>query len=101
MSAAAAADAYVDLMRGVDREPFASREGLRNVQRTFALRNAKISEVEAETVIVNRVMRKLDESGFIDKLSRPTAQSYNAISSRFSAVMNSKPFFLTSSVCSI
>jgi len=68
IDAGAAEDAYVDLIRGVDRKPFASLDGLRNVQRMLALRNPKISEVKAETVIDNRIMRKLDDSGFIDKL---------------------------------
>ncbi len=63
----AAEDAYLDLVRGVDRKPFASLEGLRNVQRMLKMRNPKIGEVKAEDVIDNRIMRKLDESGFIER----------------------------------
>jgi NitT/TauT family transport system substrate-binding protein len=63
----AAEDAYVDLIRGVDRKPFASLEGLRNVQRMLKMRNPKIGEVKAEDIIDNRIMRRLDESGFIEK----------------------------------
>jgi ABC-type nitrate/sulfonate/bicarbonate transport system substrate-binding protein len=65
---AGAEDAYVDLIRGVDRKPFASLEGLKNVQRLLKTRNPKVGEIKAEDIIDNRIMRKLDESGFIDKL---------------------------------
>jgi ABC-type nitrate/sulfonate/bicarbonate transport system substrate-binding protein len=68
IDAASAEDAYIDLLRGVDRKPFASLDGLRNVQRMLGLRNPKIAEVKADTVIDNRIMRKLDESGFIDRV---------------------------------
>jgi NitT/TauT family transport system substrate-binding protein len=61
-------DAYQDLVRGVDRKPFASLEGMRNVQRLLKSRNPKVGEVKAEDIIDNRLMRKLDESGFIDKM---------------------------------
>ena len=64
---ASAEDAYLDLVRGVDRKPFASLDGLRNVQRLLRMRNPKVGEVKAEDLIDNRIMRKLDESGFIDR----------------------------------
>jgi len=63
-----AEDAYLDLIRGVDRKPFASLEGLRNVQRMLKMRNPKIGDVKSEDIIDNRIMRKLDESGFIDRV---------------------------------
>jgi ABC-type nitrate/sulfonate/bicarbonate transport system substrate-binding protein len=62
-----AEDAFLDLIRGVDRKPFASLEGLRNVQRLLKMRNPKVGELKAEEMIDNRIMRKLDESGFIDR----------------------------------
>ena len=42
-------------------------DGLCNVQRLMALRSPKVGEVKIETVIDNRIIRRLDESGFIDK----------------------------------
>ena len=63
-----AEDAYIDLIRGVDRKPFASLEGLRNAQRLLQTRNPKVGEVKTDSVIDNRLMKKLDDSGFIDKL---------------------------------
>jgi len=66
--AAGAEDGYLDLVRGVDRKPFASLEGMRNLQRLLKPRNPKIGELKVEDVVDNRIMRKLDESGFIDKM---------------------------------
>jgi len=68
VDAGGAEDAYVDLVRGVDRKPFAVLEGLRNAQRLLKTRNPKVGEVKAEDVIDSRLMKKLDDSGFIDKL---------------------------------
>jgi ABC-type nitrate/sulfonate/bicarbonate transport system substrate-binding protein len=67
VDAAAAEEGYLDLLRGVDRKPFPSLEGMRNTQRLMKLRTPKIGEVKVEDVIDERIMRKLDESGFIDK----------------------------------
>ena len=67
VDAAAAEEGYQDLLRGVDRKPFPSLEGMRNTQRLMKLRTPKIGEVKVEDVIDDRIMRKLDESGFIDK----------------------------------
>ena len=65
--AAGAEEGYQDLLKGVDRKPFPSLEGLRNVQRMLKPRNPKIGEVKVEEVIDARIMRRLDESGFIDR----------------------------------
>ena len=62
-----AEEAYQDLQKGVDRKPFPSLDGLRNVQRMLKTRNPKIGEIKTEEVIDARIMRKLDESGFIDR----------------------------------
>jgi len=67
VDAAAAEEGYADMLRGVDRKPFASLEGMRNLQRLLKPRNPKIADVKVEDVVDNRIMRKLDESGFIDR----------------------------------
>ena len=67
IDAVTAEEGYADLHRAVDRKPYASAEGMRNVQRLMALRNPKVGEVKIENVIDNRIIRKLDDSGFIDK----------------------------------
>lgn len=65
--AAGAEEGYLDLLKGVDRKPFPSLDGLRNVQRMLKTRTPKIGEIKAEEVIDARIMRKLDDSGFIDR----------------------------------
>ena len=65
--AAAAEEGYADLHRAMDRRPYPSPDGLRNVQRLMALRSPKVGEIKIENVIDSRIIRKLDESGFIDK----------------------------------
>src|SRR5678816_2161662 len=45
-----------------------SLEGMRNVQRLLKLHNPKIGEVKAEDIIDNRIMRKLEDSGFIERV---------------------------------
>jgi NitT/TauT family transport system substrate-binding protein len=65
--AAGAEDGYIDLVRGIDRKPLPSFDGMRNLQRLLKPRNPKIGEIKIEDVIDNRIMHKLDESGFIEK----------------------------------
>jgi NitT/TauT family transport system substrate-binding protein len=67
IDAAAAEEGYADMLRGVDRKPMGSLEGMRNLQRLLRPRNPKIGDVKVEDVVDNRIMRKLDESGFIDR----------------------------------
>jgi len=63
-----AEEGYSDMLRGVDRKPFASLEGMRNLHRLLRPRNPKIGDVKVEDVVDNRIMRKLEETGFIDKM---------------------------------
>jgi hypothetical protein len=66
--AAGAEDGYIDLLRGVDRKPVPSLEGLRNVQRLLKLRTPKVGDLKLEDVIDGRIAQRLDQSGFIDKI---------------------------------
>ena len=67
VNAEASEEGYSDMLRGIDRKPFASLEGMRNLHRLLKPRNPKIGDVKVEDVVDNRIMRKLDESGFIDR----------------------------------
>ena len=67
VSANDAEEGYQDLLKGVDRKPFPSLDGLRNVQRMLKIRTPKIGDIKAEDVIDARIMQKLDDSGFIDR----------------------------------
>ena len=63
-----AEEGYDDLLRAIERKPFPSVEGLRNAQRLMKMRTPKIGEVKVEPLVEAGIMRKLDESGFIDKV---------------------------------
>lgn len=68
IDATGAGEGYADLHRAIDRKPYPSTEGLRNVQRLMALRSPKVGEIKIENVNDGRIMRKLDDSGFIDRV---------------------------------
>ncbi|HTF92790.1 MAG TPA: NrtA/SsuA/CpmA family ABC transporter substrate-binding protein [Verrucomicrobiae bacterium] len=59
-------EGYQDLLVGLERKPYATLEGLRNIQRMMSTFNAKANRARIEEIIDNRIVRKLDESGFID-----------------------------------
>ena len=59
---------YEDLLQATDRKPFPSLEGLRNVQRLMKLQNSAVAGLKPENLIDVKLMKELDESGFIDQL---------------------------------
>ena len=65
---AAAEEGFQDLMLGIEKKPYPSVEALRNIQRMMGLMNPKVTKVRPEDLIDARIIRKLDESGFIDSL---------------------------------
>jgi ABC-type nitrate/sulfonate/bicarbonate transport system substrate-binding protein len=67
IDAAGAEDAYADLLRGVERKPLPSLDGMRNLQRLLKAGNPKIGALKVEEIVDNRIMRRLDESGFIER----------------------------------
>jgi len=60
-------EGYQDLQVSVERKPFPSLDALRNVRRLMATQNPKVANVKIEELIDNRIIRKLDESGYIDR----------------------------------
>jgi len=65
---AAAEEGYQDQLATLSRKPYPSLDGMRNAQRLMALQNPKIGALKAEELTDARFIRKLDESGFIDRL---------------------------------
>jgi ABC-type nitrate/sulfonate/bicarbonate transport system substrate-binding protein len=63
-----AEEAYQDQLLLLVRKPYPSLDGLRTAQRLMALQNPKIANLKIEDIIDPRFVRKLDESGFIDRL---------------------------------
>ena len=65
---ATAEEGYQDLLTGLEKKPFPSIEGLRNTQRLLKPRNPKLENVKVEELIDDRIIRRLEESGFIGRL---------------------------------
>jgi NitT/TauT family transport system substrate-binding protein len=61
-------DGLEDYVKRVDRKPYVSMEGLRNIQRFMKVRNPKIAEVKLERLIDDTILRELEKSGFVDQL---------------------------------
>jgi len=65
---ATAEEGYQDLITGLDRKLLPSIDGLRNTQRLLKPRNPKLETIKVEELIDDRIIRKLDDSGFIARL---------------------------------
>ncbi len=65
---ATAEEGYQDLVTGLDKKPLPSVDGLRNTQRLLKPRNPKLENIKVEELIDDRIVRRLDESGFIGRL---------------------------------
>ena len=68
ITAQEAEEGYKDMLLGLERRPFPSVEGLKNIQRLMKSRNPRMAELKVEGLIDASFMHKLDEAGFIDKL---------------------------------
>ncbi|HEX6769261.1 MAG TPA: ABC transporter substrate-binding protein [Candidatus Binatia bacterium] len=60
-------EGYQDLQVSVERKPFPSLDALRNVRRLMASQNPKVANVKPDELIDNRIIRKLEETGYIDR----------------------------------
>ncbi|HYA28486.1 MAG TPA: hypothetical protein VEI95_06675, partial [Acidobacteriota bacterium] len=59
---------FKEIVQEFERKPYPSLDGLNNIQRLMKGQNSKLAQLNVEDVIDNRFVRKLDESGFIDKM---------------------------------
>jgi hypothetical protein len=64
-----AEEGYQDLLVSVERKPFPSLDALRNIRRLMATQNPKVANVKIEDLIDNRIVSKLDENGYMDKVA--------------------------------
>ena len=64
-----AEEGYKDMAIGLERKPLPSLDGLRNAQRLMKSRNPKLETVKVEELVDDRILRRLDDSGFFDRLS--------------------------------
>jgi len=65
--ATSAEEGYLDLLRGMDRKPYPTVESLVHVQRLMKVQNPKIGDVKLDELNDARLIKKIDDSGFIDK----------------------------------
>ena len=63
-----AEEAYRTALESLERKPYASADGLLNIRRLLARANPKVSAVQVDDIVDTRILRKLDDSGFIDAL---------------------------------
>ena len=63
-----AEEGYQDVITGVEKKPYPTVEGLRNIQRLMKLRSPSVEKVKAEDMIDDRILHRLDQSGFIDRI---------------------------------
>jgi len=56
------------VVTGLDRKPYANPAGVTNVIRLMKRSNPKVENVKPETLIDDRILKKIDQSGFIDKV---------------------------------
>jgi ABC-type nitrate/sulfonate/bicarbonate transport system substrate-binding protein len=63
-------EGYQEILTGLDRKPYPSLAGLKNIQRLMKLREPRFANVNLESIVDNGLMEKLDASGFIDQVYR-------------------------------
>ena len=64
--ATAAEEGYLDLLRAMERKPVPTVESMIHVQRLMKIQNPKIGDVKLDDINDARLIKKLDDSGFID-----------------------------------
>ncbi len=64
----AAAERGYENLRDLNRKPYPTVERLKDMQRVMALHDPKVLSVKVEDVIEDRFVRKLDETGVIDRI---------------------------------
>lgn len=67
---AALEEGYQEILTGLDRKPYPSLGGMKNIQRLLQSREPRLANVKIENIVDDELMRKLDSSGFIDRVSR-------------------------------
>ena len=65
-----AEEGYDGTVKATDLRPYPSMEGMRNMQRFMKTQNPQVANINLETLIDSRLVKKLDDSGFIDQTLR-------------------------------
>jgi ABC-type nitrate/sulfonate/bicarbonate transport system substrate-binding protein len=64
----AAEEGWAHLARSIESKPYPSVKGLENLQKFMKTQDPRVAQLKAETINDPRFIRKLDESGFLDKV---------------------------------
>jgi hypothetical protein len=65
-----AEEGYDGVIKATDLKPYPSVEGLRNMQRFMKSQNPAVANVNVENLIDSRLVRKLDDTGFINEMKK-------------------------------
>ena len=63
-----AEEGYRDLVNGTDKKPYAAAAGVTNVVRLMKRSNPRVEKLRADQLIDDRILKKIDQSGFIDEV---------------------------------
>ncbi len=63
----AAEEGYQDTIKIMEKKPYPSIEGIRNIHRLYKSYDALVTTVKFEDVVDTRILKGLDENGFIDQ----------------------------------
>ncbi len=63
-----AEEGYDGVTKATDLKPYPSMEGMRNMQRFMKTQNPQVANINLESLVDSRLVKKLDDSGFIDQI---------------------------------
>jgi NitT/TauT family transport system substrate-binding protein len=63
-----AEERYHDLLRGLEKNPAPNPDGIRNIHRLLKSSNPQLDKIKPEDLIDDRILKKLNNNGFIDQL---------------------------------
>lgn len=69
----AAEEGYAHLARSIESKPYPSVKGLENLQKFMKTQDPRVGSLKPEVLNESRFVRKLDESGFLDKTFKASA----------------------------
>ncbi len=61
-------EGYQEILTGLDRKPYPSLESMKNIQRLAKIREPRLGNINVESIVYDSLMRRLDSSGFIDRV---------------------------------
>jgi hypothetical protein len=63
-------EGYQEILTALDRKPYPSLEGMKNIQRLAKLREPRLANINVESIVDDSLMRRLDSSAFIERVYR-------------------------------